>query len=76
MGTRAGLYANDAVLGQNALEDFADMLGVLGGYDVVCYDQHFKAALKKARSDGFDERGLAGAYRASDAYSASTHFIL
>ncbi len=73
MRTRASLHADDAVFGQHPLQDFADMLGILRGDDVVCDDQHLVTLVDKTRGYGFNQGGLSRTNGSSDTDSTSTH---
>src|SRR5450830_112597 len=67
MRAGAGLDADDFLFDQNALEGALDVFGILGGDHIVGDDQHLDAQIDQDGRDGFDDGGLAGADRASDA---------
>jgi len=53
MGAGPGLYAQDSLLEQDALERALDMLGILRGHDIIGDNEDLDAEIEQPRCNGF-----------------------
>ena len=76
MGAGTCLHAYDTLLDEYALEHASHMLGILGGYYIVGYDEYLVPHLQQTGCYGLYDGGLARAYGAAYSYSATVFHCL